>query len=83
MLFTVTTKLLSANSDALSFSTTCSGTSFAAPQVSSVIAQLKEALPNASPRQLESLIKEQAISLDCAGCSPDAVGAGLLNTDIR
>lgn len=77
------TNVLSANSDSLSFSTSFSGSSFAAPQVTSVIAQLKEALPNASPRQLESLIKEQAISLDCAGCTLDAVGAGLLNTDIR
>ena len=77
----VGTRVLSAPADAFSFSDAFSGTSFAAPQVAASLAQLKEALPNASPKQLESILKENALSLDCTTCSQQTVGAGLLNPE--
>lgn len=71
--------VFSSDADALSFSNSFSGTSFAAPQVTAALAQLKEELPNASPQQLESTLKQRAKPLDCADCSAWSVGAGLLN----
>lgn len=60
------------------FTTTSTGTSIAAPHVSSGMALLKQAFPNATVSQLESAITESAVDLGASGPDND-YGHGLLD----
>ena len=55
------------------------GTSFSAPIVSSIVAQMLEARPNLTPREVKQILCDTAVLL--AGVPPEVQGHGLVAPD--
>jgi serine protease AprX len=55
------------------------GTSFSAPIVSSIVAQMLEARPNLDPREVKEILCDTAVLL--AGVPPEVQGHGLVAPD--